>query len=155
MILHVGIAGYGDTGQKRKYWIDQHPYMRVVAVADIDLKAFPKPGPHRYLKYKTMVEDEDLDVLFVCLPNYVAAEACIFGLESGLHVFCEKPPADTLEAVDAVRYKSLEEDELKLKYGFNHRYHQSVKIAKDMIAQYGKIISMKGVYGKSRLMPRS
>ena len=39
-------------------------------------------------------------------------------------------------------------------YGFNHRYHESVKDAMGIIksGKLGKIINLKGVYGKSKLL---
>jgi predicted dehydrogenase len=44
---------------------------------------------------------------------------------------------------------------LKLKYGFNHRYHDSVAEAKRIIdsGRYGRIINVRGVYGKSSIIP--
>ena len=43
---------------------------------------------------------------------------------------------------------------LKLKYGFNHRYHGSVKKAEKLIDSkiYGKIINLRAVYGKSKIV---
>ena len=39
-------------------------------------------------------------------------------------------------------------------YGFNHRYHESVKDALNIVrkGQLGKIINLKGVYGKSQII---
>ena len=39
-------------------------------------------------------------------------------------------------------------------YGFNHRYHDSVEEAARIVAsgELGKIVSMRGLYGKSRLI---
>ena len=44
---------------------------------------------------------------------------------------------------------------LVLKYGFNHRYHESVKDALDVITNksLGEVINVRGVYGKSRVVP--
>jgi len=98
-----------------------------------------------------------MDLLFVSLPNYLAAEATIKGLEHGCHVFCEKPPARTVEEVkDVIRIQEKNPD-LKLKYGFNHRYHDSVKEAKQIIDsnKFGPILSIRGMYGKSSIIPFS
>ena len=39
-------------------------------------------------------------------------------------------------------------------YGFNHRYHESVQDAQAIIesGDLGKIINMRGVYGKSKII---
>jgi predicted dehydrogenase len=46
---------------------------------------------------------------------------------------------------------------LKLKYGFNHRYHESIKKALTIIqsGELGEVINLRGVYGKSRVIPFS
>src|SRR3954470_23187389 len=96
-ILRVGIAGYGVVGKRRHSFVDQHPRLHTVAVCD---RRFEAPGEldggvHCYPHYSSLLA-EDLDVLFVCVPNYLAPEVTIAGLEHGLHVFCEKPPAKDL-----------------------------------------------------------
>ena len=44
---------------------------------------------------------------------------------------------------------------VKLKYGFNHRYHDSISDAKKIIEskKFGSIINFRGVYGKSMIIP--
>jgi predicted dehydrogenase len=43
---------------------------------------------------------------------------------------------------------------LKLMYGFNHRYHESVQEALKIVrsGQLGRVINLRGVYGKSKLI---
>src|SRR6202034_3094607 len=106
-ILKVGIAGFGVVGKRRKDCIGRHPRMRVVAVCD---RSFANEGTMpdgiRYCRDYRRLLAEDLDVLFVCLTNDIAAEATIAGLEDGLHVFCEKPPGRSVE--DIVRVIACE-----------------------------------------------
>ena len=150
--LKVGIAGYGVVGKRRRYYIDRHPLLKTVAVSDI---TFCEIGEFedkvRYCKDYHDLYDLDLDILFVSLPNYIAAEACILALKAGMHVFCEKPPGRNLQDIEAVMNVERQHLGLKLKYGFNHRYHHSVQEAKRIInsGKLGSIISLNGVYGKS------
>jgi len=97
---------------------------------------------------------EDLDALFVCMSNDMAAEVTIAGLERGLHVFCEKPPARSMEELERVIRTEREHPRLKLMYGFNHRYHESVEDALRIVdsGELGEVISLRGVYGKSQLI---
>jgi len=155
-ILNVGIAGYGIVGKRRRQCIDHNPNLVTVAVSDISFgqPGVTKDGVKSYPTYSGLF-DGKIDVLFVCLPNYLAAEATIAGLENGLHVFCEKPPGRSIQDIRNVIIAENKQSHLKLKYGFNHRYHESVKEAKKVIesGQYGEIINLRGVYGKSSIIP--
>ena len=180
-ILRVGIAGFGIVGQKRKLFIDQNPNLKVVSLADIRFKDDLSMKNNEslnynysdlekdsqeisgnfeteikyYRDYRNMIKKGDIDILFVCLPNYKAADATIFGLENGCNVFCEKPPAKNLTEVKDIVLCSKKNSNLKLKYGFNHRYHRSVQKAHDIInkKKYGDIMGFRGVYGKSSIIP--
>ena len=156
--LKVGIAGYGVVGKRRRIYIDQNPHMEIACVSDI---TFPESGKFQdgveyFTNYKHLFQKE-MDVLFVSLPNYLTAEATIEGLEHGCHVFCEKPPARTVAEVEKVIEVEEKCPELKLKYGFNHRYHDSVKEAKRIIDsnKFGPVHSIRAMYGKSSIIPFS
>ncbi len=154
--LRVGIAGYGVVGKRRGGYIDQHPDLITVAVCD---QNFREPGRlddniKCFPNYHQML-DEELDVLFISLPNYLAPEVTIAGLERGLHVFCEKPPGKDVSDIQRVMEAEGKNSSLVLKYGFNHRYHASVCEAMRIInsGELGEIINLRGVYGKSKLVP--
>jgi predicted dehydrogenase len=74
----------------------------------------------------------------------------IASLEAGKHVFCEKPPGINLPEVLAMK-EAMEKSGCKLMFGFNHRHHQSIIKAKDVVdsGQFGEILWMRGRYGKS------
>lgn len=154
-MLKVGIAGYGIVGKRRRICIDKHPDMQVVAVCDrtfVDKGKFAD-GVRYYTNYSDLLE-EDLDVLIVCLTNDANPAATCAGLERGLHVFCEKPPGRTLEDIAWVREVEKRCEGLVLMYGFNHRYHDSVQDAISIVQSgaLGKIINLRGVYGKSKII---
>jgi len=157
-ILKIGIAGYGVVGKKRRNVIDINSNLRTVAVSDIRFKESGElPDGVKYFPDYKYLLDKKLDVLFVSLPNYLAADATIDGLERGFHVFCEKPPGRTVEDIKKVIKVEKKHPTLKLKYGFNHRYHGSVREAKRIIdsGKYGEIINFRALYGKSRIIPFS
>ena len=153
--IRVGIAGYGVVGKRRRQFIDQQPLLKTVAVCD---QCYPKPttmldGVKCFPTYQQLLE-EPLDVLFVSLPSYLAAEVTIAGLQKGLHVFCEKPPSrDVLDIQRTIEVEKQHPGRL-LKYGFNHRYHDSVRQALRLVksGELGEIINLRGVYGKSKII---
>jgi predicted dehydrogenase len=156
--LKVGIAGYGIVGKRRHQFINEHPLLTVVAICDqanID-ELNRVPNVSYFQNYRQLL-DKNLDILFVCLPNNIAAEVTIEGLKRGLHVFCEKPPGKDVSDIRKVIEVEKQNPNSKLKYGFNHRYHDSVKEALRIIQsrELGDIINLRGVYGKSRVIPFS
>ncbi len=153
--LRVGIAGYGVVGKRRKSCVDRNPEMSLVAVCDRTFAASGRfeDGARYYPDYASLLEEE-LDVLIVCLTNDIAAEVTIAGLDRGLHVFCEKPPGRDMEDIARVVRTARARPTLKLMYGFNHRYHESVQEALRIVrsGQLGRVINLRGVYGKSKLI---
>lgn len=153
--LRVGIAGYGVVGRRRRQVIDAHPAMQTVAVCDRTFDGEGTlPDGARYMRTYEELVTQPLDVLFVCLTNDVAADATIAGLERNLHVFCEKPPgrdiADVVRVIECERRHPGQ----KLKYGFNHRYHDSVREALRITrsGELGRVVNLRGVYGKSAII---
>jgi myo-inositol 2-dehydrogenase/D-chiro-inositol 1-dehydrogenase len=62
-----------------------------------------------------------LDAVFVAVPNIHHAQSCMTALERGVHVFCEKPMATSLE--DARRVlQTVERTGRAYQMGFNRRF---------------------------------
>ena len=154
--MKVGIAGYGVVGKTRHRSIESNTSYQVTAISECNEEAqkFIPAGLEVYNDYKSLIASADIDVIFISLPNQFAAEATCLSLQNGLHVFCEKPPARTYAELLEVEKQSLKFPDLKLMYGFNHRFHLSVEKAKVLIDtnSLGRLINMKGVYGKSQMI---
>ena len=153
--LKVGIAGFGVVGKKRKACVDHHPNLRLVAVCDrnFDDEGLLEEDVYYYQNYQNLL-DQELDILIICLTNEIAPEVTIAGLQGGLHVFCEKPPGRNVEDIKRVIQIESQNPLLKLMYGFNHRYHESVQNALKLVqdGQFGKVINIRGLYGKAKLI---
>jgi predicted dehydrogenase len=158
-MLKVGIAGFGIVGKRRFHFINENQYMCVTAICEQNFQGdnFSIPGVNCYNNYKDLLSKENLDVLFVCLTNNIAAEVTIAALSAGLHVFCEKPPGMSVSDIEKVIEVESKNPSLKLKYGFNHRYHDSIKEAIRIVKskELGEVINLRGVYGKSKVIPFS
>jgi predicted dehydrogenase len=153
--LKVGIAGYGIVGKRRHECIDRNPSFDLIGVCDRSFNGsgILSDGVSYHSDYNNLLK-QGLDVLVVCLTNEVAAQVTIDALELGLHVFCEKPPGRNVEDIVRVIEHEKRQPNVKLMYGFNHRYHDSVQDALQLIKsqELGKIINMRGIYGKSKLV---
>jgi predicted dehydrogenase len=154
-LLRVGIAGYGVVGERRRLHIDARDDMQVIGVCDqkFDGDGVFDDGVNYWRRYTDLL-NQNIDVLFVCLTNDVAASVTIDGLEKGLHVFCEKPPGRNVSDIERVIECENRHPGQKLKYGFNHRYHDSVRDALEIVksGELGKVINLRGIYGKSKII---
>ena len=154
-ILKVGIAGYGVVGKRRREVADARADMKTVAVCDqyFDGNGQMDDGVRYYRTYNDLL-NEELDILFVCMTNDIAPDVTIAGLKNSLHVFCEKPPGRDMDDIARVAETAETHADRKLKFGFNHRYHDSVREALRIVDQgeLGRVVNLKGVYGKSQLI---
>lgn len=154
--LRVGIAGYGTVGKKRRAFIEENPNLKLIALCDKSFSS-KQPPPSDGISFFENYEDIlklPLDILFICLTNEIQPVVTIQALNLGMHVFCEKPPGRTVQDILNVIEVEKKNPHLKLMYGFNHRYHDSVQDALKLYKseKLGEIISIRGVYGKSNLI---
>jgi predicted dehydrogenase len=149
--LRIGIAGFGKMGKIRARHMSARQDSTLVGVYEpegVDRDKVPPSA--RVVASVDELFTLSLDALFVCAINNVAAEYSRRGLEAGIHVFCEKPPArNSTELVTVI--EAEKRSGLVLKYGFNHRLHYSVMEAKRLIdsGRMGRLLWIRGVYGKA------
>lgn len=60
------------------------------------------PSPQCFTDYRQAVDRNDIDLVSICLPPSIHAEAAVFALNSGKHVLIEKPMACSLEECDMI-----------------------------------------------------
>ena len=147
MSIKIGIIGFGKMGKIRHDAINQLGMGEVIAISD--------PETHdtgiKNLSHSEIINNPDIDAVFICTPNYLNKQLAIDCLKGGKHVFCEKPPSFTADEMKEILNAEEASNGRKLMYGFNHRHHDSVIRMKDIVdsGEYGKILWMRGRYGKS------
>ena len=148
-MIKCGVIGLGKIGIVRINAIEKNNNFILRKIYDLKIYIENK----RELHAETIEEmfESDLDVLFICAFNNVAAEYSIKAINKGIHVFCEKPPARTIKELNLVKAALAKHPNVLLKYGFNHRSHYSVIEAKKIIdsGKLGKLLWIRGVYGKA------
>ena len=146
MNLKCGIIGFGKMGRIRARSIEENNFGEIIAIYDPDQQEIPY---NRVDNDYEVINDPEVEVVFVCTPNYRIAPLCKDGLLAGKHVFAEKPPAfNAKELLEVIEIENISGK--KLMYGFNHRHHGSIKKMKSMIesGEIGNILWMRGRYGK-------
>ena len=150
-MINTGIIGFGKIGRLRAKIIGNNKYLSLQAICDPNLSESQIETDIKfYSDYRDLL-DQDIDAVFICTPNKYTPDIVVSALKSKKHVFCEKPPGRTVKDVKKIIYAEKQNQNLKLKFGFNHRYHDNVLEAKSIInsGRFGDILWMRGVYGKS------
>ena len=152
--IKVAIVGLGVVGKKRAFFLSKNQKYLIKHVSDIKFKKKFTRNKINYFRNYKQIPYKDIDAVFISLPNFLAPEVCIYFLKKNIHVFCEKPPGRNIKDVKKVFNSYKKNSKIKLKYGFNHRYHKSVIFAKNLIEKkkFGKLINIRGVYGKSKIL---
>jgi len=148
-ILKCGIAGYGYMGEIREKVINENPRLALEGICDTNPAVREKIKDCEALDSYEKLLKKDIDIIFVCTPNFYSPKICIESMNNGVHVFCEKPPGRYVE--DVKKIIKAETKQVKLMFGFNHRFHPGIIKAKVVVdsGRLGKIINIRGLYGKS------
>ncbi|MDH4205236.1 MAG: Gfo/Idh/MocA family oxidoreductase [Desulfobacteraceae bacterium] len=90
-----------------------------------------------YSKYESVIEDKQVDIVYIPLPNHLHKKWTIRALEAGKHVLCEKPLAcNTAEAMEMAEIASKKD--LHLMEALMYRFHPRSRTIHQMVSQ-GKI----------------
>jgi 1,5-anhydro-D-fructose reductase (1,5-anhydro-D-mannitol-forming) len=147
-MIGVGVIGFGKMGRIRADVIKATGRGSVVAVYEPnDVEDAPCGASE---SPEAVISNPEVEAVFICTPNHLNQRLTIEALNTGKHVFCEKPPAFSAAGVEEIR-AAEEASGRKLMYGFNHRHHGSIKHMKLLIesGEYGEVLWMRGRYGKS------
>jgi D-xylose 1-dehydrogenase (NADP+, D-xylono-1,5-lactone-forming) len=124
----------------------------VVAVGSRDgAKAQTYAGEHGIAKahgsYEALLEDTDVDAVYISLPNGMHHEWTMRALAAGKHVLCEKPytrhPAEAVEAFDAAEAAGL-----VLMEAFMYRHHPQTATIERLVRDgaVGRVLAVKAVF---------
>lgn len=151
--LKFGIVGLGKMGRIRAQTIRARNDTILVSGTDPNVPNRGFEGTQILLNYQAVIES-GVDAIFVCTPNQFIPEVVEAALDSGKHVFCEKPPGCNLADIERIIAAEKRNPGLTVKVGFNHRYHYGIMEAKKIVDSnnYGSILWMRGVYGKAQRM---
>jgi predicted dehydrogenase len=103
--LNIGIIGVAGQGG---FSIDQlKDIANLAALCDVDetrLAAAKRqfPAARTYRDFRRLVDQSDLDAIVVATPDHTHAVAAMAAMNSGRHVYCEKPLTRTVSETRAV-----------------------------------------------------
>jgi predicted dehydrogenase len=158
--VNVGVIGAGFMGKAHS-----------LAYAAMPMFFWPAPAiPHRRLiaevtdelaqdaaarfgydagtaDWRRVIDDPEIDLVDIAVPNDRHPEIAIAAAEAGKHVLCEKPLARTAEEARAMR-DAVERAGVINMVAFNYRRTPAVALARRLIdeGEIGTIRSFRGTY---------
>jgi predicted dehydrogenase len=108
--------------------------------------------PRSFGSYEALLEDPEIEAVYIPLPNHLHVPLSIAAAEAGKHVLCEKPIA--LSAEEAMRLvEARERTGVKIQEAFMVRCHPQWIRARELV-QNGAIGTLRVVQGSFSYMNR-
>ena len=97
--------------------------------------------------YAAVLSDPNIDLVFICSPDYTHPDYVVPALQADKHVFCEKPLGRTIEHFEAIR-RQLNTSGKVLQVGMNCRFREQYSIPKQRIeaGEFGQLRFLRGTY---------
>ncbi|WP_138006189.1 Gfo/Idh/MocA family protein [Halalkalirubrum salinum] len=136
--MEFGILSTAGIGQKAVLPAIESSDHRVGAIASRNLDrarevAAPFSIPRYYGSYEALFEDDEIDAVYIPVPNALHAQWTKRAADAGLHVLCEKPLAsDANEAREVVEHCA--DRGITVMVAFMYRYHPRTERAIEIAA---------------------
>lgn len=144
-----GVLGCAGIATKKVIPAMQHSELsRVVAIASrspgrAQETAFELGIPGAYGSYLELLDDAEIEAVYIPLPNHLHAEWTLRAAAAGKHVLCEKPlamsAAQAQEMVDGCRTSGV-----RLMEAFMYRLHPLWEQARELVAE-GRIGELRAI----------
>ncbi|MDD6346952.1 MAG: Gfo/Idh/MocA family oxidoreductase [Lachnospiraceae bacterium] len=145
-VLNVGMVGFGYMGRMHamaydniRYYYNTDVRVKLYAVADV---VRPVGAPVDFEKYYTsaeeMLEDDNIDIIDICAPNFVHKEALVKAIAKHKPIYCEKPLTTDLATAEEVM-RTIEETQYHEvnRVTFEYRFVPAIIRAKQIIDEGG------------------
>lgn len=136
--IKVGILGMGNMGKGHAHNVMKMEHCQLVALCSQPLDDAQDFAQENHLNVGLysdafkMIEETEMDVLYICLPPFAHNGQLEAAAEKGIHIFIEKPIAMDIERaasmVDAVRSNNVH-----TQVGYQMRFGSAVAKFKELI----------------------
>jgi len=137
--IRLGIIGVGQIGKHHLENCSKIPAAEMVAASDINEAELKKVAerfeiPNTYADFRELLERDDIEAVDVCLHNNLHAPVTITALQSGKHVYCEKPMAGAYIDAKAM-FDTARRCNKKLSIQLSTLFSKETKAAKRLISE--------------------
>ncbi len=142
-MLKIGLVGVGGISHSHIDAWEKMEDAELIAMCDIRPERMEKfPDKHRYTDFDEMLNNEEFDIIDICLPTYLHADFAVKAMERGINVITEKPISLKEEDIDRV-YKTAEKNNVKFMVAQVLRFWPEYELLKEIYEtkKYGKLLS--------------
>lgn len=148
-MIGVGIIGCGRIGQKRAGALGSGG--RLVACADINVaraEALAREKVPTFADWHQLLALPEVDAVIIATLHDSLAEISLAAVNAGKHVLVEKPAARNPQELEPVMAAAAASG-VKVRVGFNHRYHRAMRKAKALVDSnaLGELMFLRARYG--------
>jgi len=146
--MKIGMIGCGHIGHRRGKELGSNHLVGVTDTNPENAKALASElGCEFFLRTEDLLKT-DIDVAIIAVPHRELYPTAVQALEAGKNILLEKPGAIRVSELDSLRELS-EKLKLKIKVGFNHRFHPAILKAKAVCdsGKLGPLLFMRARYG--------
>lgn len=104
--------------------------------------------PTAYGDYQSLLDDPDVDAIYIPLPNHLHVSWSIKAIEAGKHVLCEKPIGMDVADTEKLIAVASQHPHLKVMEAFMYRFNPQWAKARSLLQSgvIGEINSMEAVF---------
>ncbi len=143
--LRIGIVGCGEVVQSLHLpsMNQLSEQFQVTALCDVSQQVVEGVGEQwrvakRFLDYRALIAQDDVDVVLVANPNAFHAEVTLAAIAAGKHVLVEKPMCVNLREVDEIIAAQAKAG-VTVQVGYMRRYAPAFIEACQLVTQIGAI----------------
>ena len=146
----IGIIGCGLIGSKRAKFLG--PKGLLIACADTNIyaakKILPNKNIKRFTNWRKLLQLKEIDIVIIATPHHELAKILIEAYRNKKHILVEKPAAKNLSEIKKIINK-ITSNKIKIRIGYNHRYHPSIIKAHKLIksGSIGTLMYLRARYG--------
>jgi predicted dehydrogenase len=108
--IKFGVVGFGNIGKRHVQHILNNEQAHLVAICDEKIIEEKIEGVGYFTSLEAMLQDENIDVVNVCTPNYLHHPHTMLSLQYKKHVVCEKPMAISVSQCNEMIEAAIENE---------------------------------------------
>ncbi|WP_282075512.1 Gfo/Idh/MocA family protein [Maribacter aquivivus] len=123
-IALVGLGSYSEHQLAPSLLETEHCYLAGIVTGTKEKEGIwkekynlSKKNIYNYDNFDAIAKNDDIDIVYVALPNSMHVDFCVRAAKAGKHVICEKPMAVSVKECDAI-INACKENNVKLGVGY-------------------------------------